>query len=191
VYRRAYALLVGVAVVMGGLALVVSIRYDRPLLDPEGSFLGPSWLRLPLLLILAVLLDLVPRTLWKSRLRVRLMPGLAKARLAEHWTRERLVLVFLGVAGFYVTYVSYRNLKSALPFVRPDTEYDFELRLVDRVLFFGNYPANVLHDVFGTTVSAHVLSYVYLWFLPLVPLALTAWLVWARNISFGYWFSTS
>jgi hypothetical protein len=40
-------------------------------------------------------------------------------------------------------------------------------------------------------VSAHVLSYIYLWFLPLVPLGVTAWLVWSRNLSYGYWFVTS
>ena len=43
----------------------------------------------------------------------------------------------------------------------------------------------------GTNISAHVLSYVYLWFLPMVPLVVTAWLVWARNLSYGYWFVTS
>jgi hypothetical protein len=36
-----------------------------------------------------------------------------------------------------------------------------------------------------------VLSTVYLWFLPLVPLALAAWLVWSRNLGYGYWFATS
>jgi hypothetical protein len=72
-----------------------------------------------------------------------------------------------------------------------ETKYDRELHLVDVALFFGNDPANVLHTLFGTTVSAHVLSAIYLWFLPLVPLALTAWLIWSRNISFGYWFATS
>ena len=35
-----------------------------------------------------------------------------------------------------------------------------------------------------------MLSYIYLWFLPLVPLAVTAWLVWSRNLSYGYWFVT-
>ena len=43
----------------------------------------------------------------------------------------------------------------------------------------------------GTAISAHILSTIYLWFLPLVPLALTAWLIWSRNISYGYWFATS
>ncbi len=180
----------GVAATMGVLAFVVSYLYDRPLLDPEGSFLGPTWLRLPLLLLGAVLLDLLPRTLWVSRGRPAEMPGLVRERLRTHWDRDRLTLVALGVFCFYITYVSYRNLKSALPEVL-DTKYDRELHLVDRVLMFGGDPSDVLHAALGTGVSAHVLSYIYLWFLPLVPIALTAWLVFPNNLSYGYWFATS
>ena len=43
----------------------------------------------------------------------------------------------------------------------------------------------------GTGILAHFLSTIYLWFLPMVPLVLTAWLIWSRNISYGYWFATS
>jgi membrane-associated phospholipid phosphatase len=190
VYRRAYTLLVGVAAVMGGLALVVSIRYDQPLLDPEGKFLGPSWARLPILLSLAVAVDLLPKAIWQSRGRPgSLMPAI-RDRLRTHWTRERVMLVGLGVVCFYITYVSYRNLKSCLPFVI-ETKYDRELHLLDRALFFGNDPSTALHTLLGTGFSAHILSYIYLWFLPLVPLALMAWLVWSRNMSYGYWFATS
>src|SRR5207244_2787525 len=67
VYRRAYSLLIGTAAVMGAFAVYISIKYDRPLLDPEGSFLGPSYVRLPLLLIFALAIDLIPRTMWMSR----------------------------------------------------------------------------------------------------------------------------
>ncbi|MGZ5405277.1 MAG: phosphatase PAP2 family protein, partial [Nocardioides sp.] len=69
--------------------------------------------------------------------------------------------------------------------------YDYELYLMDRALFFGNDPGRVLHELLGYNVTAHALSWIYLWFLPLVPLALTAWLIWSRNISYGYWFVTS
>ena len=189
-YRRAYTLLIGVAAVMGGLALAVSIRYDQPFLDPEGKFLGPSWARLPILLLLAVGLDLLPKAIWESRGRPGSLMPAVRERLRTHWTRERVTLVGLGVVCFYVTYVSYRNLKSALPFVI-DTDYDRELHLLDRALFFGNDPSTVLHTVLGTNIAAHGLSYIYLWFLPLVPLALMAWLVWSRNMSLGYWFATS
>ena len=194
-YRRAYVALVGVAVAMGTLALVVSLEYDRPLLDPEGAFLGPSWARLPILLLIAVTLDVMPRALWHSRLRGSVLMPVIRERLHLHWTRERITLVTLGIVCFYVTYVSYRNLKSALPVVRdyrdPNNMFDRELNSVDRLLFFGHQPGPALHDLLGTNVSAHFLSFVYLWFVPLVPLALTAWIVWSRNISFGYWFATS
>ncbi len=189
-YRPAYALLVGIAATMGVLALAASITLDRPLVDPEG-FLGPSWLRLPLLVLGAFALDLLPRTLWGSRMKPALMPELARERIREHWDRERLILTVLGLVSFYITYVCYRNLKSFLPFIMGEDKYDRELHLVDRALMFGHEPATILHTLLGTGISAHFLSTIYLWFLPLVPLALAAWLVWSRNITFGYWFATS
>ena len=99
------------------------------------------------------------------------MVPLVRERLALHWTRERVTLVVLGIVCFYVTYVSYRNLKSALPFVRSYTDdsdmFDRELNTVDRVLFFGHQPGPVLHDLLGTDVAAHLLSLG----LPVVPAA--------------------
>ncbi|MEJ7834363.1 MAG: phosphatase PAP2 family protein [Nocardioides sp.] len=196
-YRRAYTLVVGLALVMGGLAILVAVWKDKGLTDPDG-FLGPSWLRLPMLIGGAFLADLLPRALWQSRMRFQQMPEIVRTRIRSHWTRDRVTLVVLGVLCFYITYVSYRNLKSFLPFVRPDPsdpskalDYDRELHLLDRVLFFGNDPSNVMHTLLGTSFSAHFLSYIYLWFLPMVPLTVTAWLVWSRNLSFGYWFVTA
>lgn len=188
-YRRAYVLLVGVAALMGILAISTAFAVDRSLADPDG-FLGPSWLRLPMLLAGAFLLDLLPRTLWYSGFKPKAMWPIARERIRDHWTRERLTLMVMGVVCFYITYVSYRNLKSFLPFVT-NRQYDRELHLLDRTLFLGHEPATVLHTVLGTGISAHLLSTIYLWFLPLVPLALTAWLIWSRNITFGYWFATS
>jgi hypothetical protein len=190
VYRPAYALLVGVATLTGLLAVVAAITLDRKLVDPEG-FLGPAAVRLPLLVLGAFLLDMLPRTLWVSRMNLKLMPDIVKNRVRDHWTRERMILVVMGLVCFYITYVSYRNLKSFLPFIMGEEKYDRELHLMDRALFLGHEPATVLHTIFGTGPIAHVLSSVYLWFLPLVPLALAAWLVWSRNITFGYWFATS
>ncbi|WP_240641171.1 phosphatase PAP2 family protein [Nocardioides ferulae] len=189
-YRRAYTVMIGTAVVMGAWAVATAASLDRWLIDPEGSFLGPSWLRLPLLLLGAVLLDLLPRTLWESKLHPKAMPAVVRSRLRTHWNRDRLTLVGLGVICFYITYVSYRNLKSFLPSVI-DTMYDRELHLLDRALFFGHDPATVLHGLLGTEVIAWPLSYIYLWFIPMVPLGVTAWIVWTRNLSYGYWFVTS
>jgi hypothetical protein len=190
VYRRASVLLVGNALLMGVLAILVAVIYDKRLIDPEGSFLGPSWLRLPLLLFGALLLDMLPRTLWYSKLNPRLMPAIVRERWRTHWNRDRLTLVALGIISFYIVYVSYRNLKSFLPFVR-GTMYDYELHKLDRTLLFGHDPATALHTLLGEGFMAWPLSYVYLWFLPLVPLAVTAWLVWSRNLSYGYWFVSS
>jgi hypothetical protein len=163
---------------------------DKHLVDPEG-FLGPSWLRLPLLVLGALLLDMLPRALWVSKLHPAKMWPIVTERWREHWNRERITLVVMGLVCFYVTYVSYRNLKTFLPFVMGEDKYDRSLHLVDRALMFGHEPATILHTVLGTGISAHFLSTIYLWFLPLVPLALAAWLVWSRNITFGYWFATS
>ena len=189
-YRRAYVLLVGVAAAMGLIAIVLALSVGRRLADPEG-FLGPAWVRLPMLILGAFLMDMLPRTLWVSRFHPKRMPDLIRERIRTHWTRERMTLVVMGVVCFYITYVSYRNIKSFLPFVRPDTYFDRELHLVDRALFAGYEPAVLLHNLIGTDVTAHFLSSIYLWFLPLVPLALTAWLIWPNNISYGYWFATS
>ena len=58
-------------------------------------------------------------------------------------------------------------------------------------MFFGNEPAVVLHPVFGETWAAHFFAFVYLLYLPISPLSLVVWLVWSRNISYGYWYATA
>src|SRR6476659_7187054 len=113
-FRRAQLLMLVIAGTMAVLAIGVGIAVHKPMVDPDG-FLGPGWLRFPLLVILAFAVDLVPRTLWRSRGRPRRMPELWRERLHAHWTKPRMALVFSGLLGFYVTYVSYRNLKSQLP----------------------------------------------------------------------------
>jgi hypothetical protein len=190
VYRRAWTLLVVNAIAMGLWAAITAWSVGRPLIDPEGSFLGPSWLRLPILCLGALFLDLVPRAIWISRGRVRRMPDLVRERWDAHWSRERLLLVVLGIVCFYVIYVCYRNLKSFLPLVS-DRMYDRELHALDKILFFGNEPGHVFHSVLGTTVVAHVLSNFYLLFIPMVAIMVTVWLVWSRNLSYGWWFVTS
>jgi PAP2 superfamily len=189
VKRRAYGLLVGVALLMGTLAVVASLRLDEPLRDPDG-FLGPSWLRLPLMVAGAFVVDVLPRSLWRSRGSWRSLPVHARSIVEEHWTRDRVALVTIGLASFFVTYVSYRNLKNYLPFLAGE-RYDRVLHEFDQILTFGQQPAVLLHAVLGEGVAAHVLAFVYLAFLPLSPASLIVWLVWARNISYGYWYATA
>jgi hypothetical protein len=191
VFRRAHILMASIAVGMGVLAVLGALIFNAELADPDG-FIGPSYLRLPTVLALGFGIDLVPRTLWVSRFDPRRMPEVLRERLRTHWTRERMILVVSGILSFYVTYVSYRNLKSQLPFIEgKDHKFDRELFSMDKALFLGHEPAIVLHHLLGDGISAELLSSVYLWFLPLVPLALAVWLVWSRNLGFGYWFATS
>jgi hypothetical protein len=183
--------MISIAVSMSVLAVLAAIVFDTRLVDPDG-FIGPSYLRLPTILGLAFAIDLVPRTLWVSRGHPKRMRAAFLDRLHDHWTRDRMALVVSGLLCFYFTYVSYRNLKSQLPAIEGRHHiFDRELNIIDRALFLGHQPAVVLHSAFGSGLSAEVFSTVYLWFLPLVPLALTAWLIWSRNLGFGYWFATS
>ena len=130
------------------------------------------------------------RSLWRSRKRLGSVLAEARQITREHWTKERVALVTIGLTCFYVTYVSYRNLKNYLPRLY-DTMDDPKLHALDQWLFFGHEPATVLHSILGETWAAHVLAYVYLLYLPLAPLSLVVWLVWSRNISYGYWYATA
>jgi hypothetical protein len=189
VKRRAYWLLVGVALLMGVTAVIAAVALGEGLKDPDGS-LGPSWVRLPLLVAGAFVIDVLPRSLWRSRHRFQSFPGQARTIISEHWTRERIQLVVIGLVSFYVTYVSYRNLKNFLPQVN-GTLHDAALHQVDKLLLLGNDPALVLHNVLGDNYAAHVLAVVYLLFLPISPASLVVYLVWSRNISYGYWYATA
>lgn len=183
--RRAYGFAVGLAVVVAVLAWAASYRYDLPLRDPEG-LAGPSYIRLPLIVLGCYLADVVPRALVANRGFGNFATAV-KSYTRARWTRSRVALVTVGLGSFYVVYVAYRNLKSFLPFVRNRT-YDPVLMQLDRALAFDHYPADVLHTVLGTGISAHVLSLAYVLFLVFVPLSLGAALVWSKNVATGFWY---
>jgi membrane-associated phospholipid phosphatase len=187
--RRAYGFAVGLALSVGLLAWVGSYRLDLPLRDPDG-LAGPAYVRLPLIVIIFFLSDVVPRCLIKNRGFKNFVPSF-KAYTKERWTRSRIALVGVGLSSFYVVYVSYRNIKGFLPFVRTDTLYDSTLHKLDIALMFGHDPAVVLHHVLGTGISAHVLSYIYIMFLTFVPVSLGAALVWSKNVATGFWYVTA
>jgi membrane-associated phospholipid phosphatase len=132
--------------------------------------------------VLFVLADVLPRVL--------LGRGSVRQVLRERYAPERMALVAVGLASFYLTYVSYRNLKGALPFARPEL-HDEALLSLDRAMAFGNDPAELLHDLLGTGAAAYVLSAVYLLFLAFVPLSLGAALVWGRSVRTGSWYVTA
>lgn len=167
------------------LTIGTAVGFGLPLRDPDG-FLGPSYVRLPAILALMVLADVAPRTLLR-RPSVRTMHRVAATEFHRRWPVSRLVVTAMGLLTFYLAYVSYRNMKSFLPFVR-DRVADPLLQTSDRWLTGGHHPGDVLQQILGTGVSAHVLSSVYVSYLIFVPMSVAAALVWSRQLSQGAWY---
>ncbi len=179
---RPYAFAVLLAAAAAVVSVVVAASFDLPLRDPDG-IAGPAYVRLPLIVVLFLAADIVPRLVRRRGAPVRRI-------LRERLSPERLGLVTAGMVSFYVSYVAYRNLKGALPFARPKL-HDEELLRLDEWMAFGNDPALLLHDLLGTGTSAYFLSSVYLLYLLFVPLSLGAALVWGRNVRIGSWYVTA
>ena len=161
----------GVAVAMAVATWVVAAVYDLPVRDPDGVSV-PTWVRLPLIVLAAVLVDLVPR--WVTRAVATPRPGVWRALrtvVSDRWTREQVWFTVSGLAAWYVAYVAFRNLKGYLPFVN-ERLWDTELVRLDRLMWLGHDPAVVLHEVLGTGWAAWVLSGVYVLWIGLVPAAL-------------------
>lgn len=178
---RPYALAIFLALGSALVAIVVALAYDLPLRDPDG-IAGPAYTRLPAAVLVMVLIDVLPRAI---RRRVSVLTV-----IRERYGPGRLALVAVGLAAFYLSYVSYRNLKGALPLARPNV-LDYELTRLDRMMAFGNDPAILLHELLGTGITAHLLSGVYLGFLAFVPISLGIALVWSRSLWVGAWYVTA
>jgi hypothetical protein len=98
----------------------------------------------------------------------------------ERWPAARLAMTGGVVLAFYATYFAYRNLKSIVPLLR-DELFDRRLGDIDRSVFGGSDPAEVLHDLLGTGISAEVLSVVYGFFFAFVPISIAFALVVPRD----------
>jgi hypothetical protein len=171
--------------------LVVAWVYDLPVRDPD-SVAGPTWLRLPLILLAAFLLDVVPRVsarAWRRR-DPRGLPGLAREVVRERWGLPHVTFALVGLGAWYLTYASFRNLKSFVPFVNRHL-WDGTLADIDRVLFFGNDPVRLSHALFGTGFAAEFFSFLYIAWIVFVPISLAVALVWSRNSVAGAWYVTA
>jgi hypothetical protein len=185
---RSYGFAALLAAGLSVAAWTVAQQYDLPLRDPD-SFAGPTYVRLPLIVVVAVLIDVVPRALargWSDG-------GLRRSFVAvvrERWPLRQAQLVLVGLGSWYLTYVAFRNLKSFVPFVRDGVD-DGAVDSFDRILLFGRDPADLFHDLLGTGVSAHVLSFFYLLWIVFVPFSLAVAIVWSRDIAIGSWYVTA
>jgi hypothetical protein len=183
-WRFAVALAAGIAAV----TLVMAWVYDLPVRDPD-SVAGPTYFRLPVILLAAFLLDVLPRALWRSRTPLQLSTNF-RSVVRERWAMAHVRFALVGLVAWYVIYASFRNLKSFVPFVNRHL-WDGWFEDVDRVLFFGNHPAELLHGLLGTGAAAHVLSFVYVAWIVFVPASLVVALVWSRNSQAGAWYVTA
>ena len=189
---RAY--LAPVAVALVGLAsmLIVAASEGLPLRDPDARYVGSPLALIGVIALIFLVLDVVPRAWRASRADGgrSYLPELV-AVLRERWLGRRGLVVAASLVSFYVTYLSYRNLKSFVPFVTNGSNHDPALLDSERWLFLGADPGKILHDILGTGVSAHVLSAIYLAFLTLVPLSLGFALIWSSRLRVGVWYVTA
>jgi hypothetical protein len=170
-------------------AAVVAWIYDLPLRDPDGVA-SPTYVRLPLILLLAFLVDVVPRTAWRARRSPRTTKAQFVEIVRERWTWQHTRFAFVGLGACSLTNVAFRNLKSAVPFVNRHL-WDSTLDKLDRAIFFGNDPAMLLHELFGEGVAAHFFALVYVVWIGFVPFSLIVALVWSRNSRAGSWYVTA
>lgn len=183
-YAFAFCLSVGV----GATAIYFSQDLNVGLKDPEG-FLGPAYIRLPLLGLLLFVVGIAPQAIHRYGLR-NTFSGI-RTIVRDEWTLRRVGYAATGMVSFYICYVSYRNLKSYLPLIGGNTIHDRALLELDHFLFFGNNPAEVLHSVLGTTIAAQVLAVLYVLYLPVVPITVAAVLVLHRDVTVGAWYATA
>ncbi len=176
------------ALALAAAAVVVATVYHLPLRDPDGVAV-PTYIRLPIILLLAFLTDVVPRALWRGR-SLRRFPRTLRAVIRQRWPWEHARFALVGLGAWYLTYVAFRNLKSFVPFVNRQL-WDDTLHHLDRLLWLGHDPATVLHSLFGTGLAAHFFSFVYVAWIVLVPVSLVVALVWSRDVSGGEWYVTA
>ncbi|MEJ7705952.1 MAG: phosphatase PAP2 family protein [Nocardioidaceae bacterium] len=172
-------------------AFVVAVVENLPFRDPD-SLVGPTYVRLPTILGLAFLTDVLPRALHRSHRAgsVRRAGSEFVAVTRERWSGDHVRFALLGLGSWYLTYVAFRNLKSYVPFVNPRL-FDDAFARIDRVLFLGHDPAVLLHDLLGTGWAAHAMSLIYVAWIAMVPGVLASALVWSRDVSGGSWLVTA
>ena len=185
--RWPYTFAMALSLLVGAAAVFSSLFLDLPLRDPDG-FLGPSYIRLPLLILgfigAGLVVETVRRNGWRN------LPTSVIDIAKKEWNTHRLLCIGAGLLSFYVCYVAYRNLKSVLPVYREGTLFDQQLFRLDQWLMGGNTPAVLLHELLGTGIAANLLSIAYLAYLPLIPISLGAVLVLTRRHAVGAWYTT-
>jgi len=169
-------------------AAMVAWYCGLPLRDPDGST-GPTFLRLPAIVVLALLLDIIPRAIIRAS-SWREIRGSIVDVTTERWHMANLRFMLVGLVGWYATYASIRNLKGMVPFANNDL-YDTQLDRLDKTMFGVHRPAGLLHDLLGTDIAAHALSFFYILWIVALPASLAVALVWVRRDRISSWWVTA
>jgi hypothetical protein len=167
----------------------VASAHHLPIRDPDGGVVA-TYIRLPLIVLAAWLVDVFARAFLLSRRDLRGVPRKAVEVTKERWHRRQVVFALSGLVSWYVMYAAFRNLKSYVPFVNRHL-YDADLARLDKIAFLGNDPADTLHAIFGTTWAAEFFSVVYVAWIVLIPMTLAISLMWTRASHAGAWFVTA
>jgi hypothetical protein len=178
-----------VAIITVVAALLATHAADVPFRDPD-HVVGTRLSLVGCLVVLLIVLDVVVRAGWRSR---RLLPSRAAMRAVrrERWTRHRGIAVTIALVSFYVTYLAYRNLKSIVPLLRPGDSFDRQLADLERGVFGGNDPADLMHSLLGTGVAAEVLAIAYVIFIFFLPISLALALVFSPDLRGGIFYATA
>jgi hypothetical protein len=179
---------VAVTIAFVGVAQATAMHIGIPIRDPEGALLGRRMVAPIVMMGLFAYLESVKRARRMQRAGTtgRLL-WLSIGVFVDRWWWKRLVLAIVGFMSFAFTYLAYRNLKSFLSLVDYRT-YDQQLLALDQWMAFGNDPAILMHDILGTGVSAHVLSWLYLIYIPLVAMTVSAALAFVERMREAYVF---
>jgi hypothetical protein len=178
-----------VALVTMAAALITTDDAGIPLRDPDNVTGNRLVMAISFITALFVL-DVLFRAWRRSERRLPTWTAIAEVR-REHWTLGRWLAVTGAIVAFYVTYLAYRNLKSVVPLLRPDADFDGGLASFDRGLFFGHDPAALMHDAFGTGLATHVFSGTYMLFFLFIPGTLAIALVFSHRLRSGLFYATA
>jgi membrane-associated phospholipid phosphatase len=169
-----------VVVLFAAVVLARSAAVGVPVRDPDGQMFRDRLLKALVMLLVIALVEASVRAArggWR--------PGKVLHHLRERWTAQRLTLVVTGLVGYHVVYVGYRNLKSWNAF---NPLRDDDLLELDKALFLGHSPAELLHSLFGEAAAADFFSVVYRSFTYVIVLSLVGTLALVPSVRKAYVF---
>lgn len=177
------------ALLLSVATLAVAYAYDLPIRDPDGVVV-PMYVQLPIICLLAWLVDVLPRAVLRTWRHLRDFPAAFAAVVRQRWTKSHAIFAVSGLGAWYICYATFRNLKSYVPFVNGQL-FDSTMDKVDRTLWLGHEPAQVLHAWFGSGSAAHLFSVAYVAWIVLIPATLAIALVWTRQPARASWYVTA